>query len=83
MVPKNAHGNVEVPPLVGVVPGGTVHLGYPRIVSTCKRIGVDFGMALVGFEGKGGPCGLCTGTLYFMGVVCKLLCSKSSGVCTT
>lgn len=52
VVPKNDHGNAEVPPLVGCVPIGTVHLPHPRVISVCKRLGVDFAQALVGFEGE-------------------------------
>lgn len=36
VVPKNARGNVECPPLVKALPIGTVHLQYSGIWSICK-----------------------------------------------
>jgi xeroderma pigmentosum group C-complementing protein len=54
IVPKNDRGNVEVPPLVKALPGGTVHLALPLVWQSCKKLGVDYAPALVGFEVQGG-----------------------------
>ena len=54
IVPKNERGNVEVPPLVKELPGGTVHLALPLVWQSCKKLGVDYAPALVGFEVQGG-----------------------------
>ena len=55
IVPKNDRGNVEVPPFAKALPRGTVHLDVPRVFQACKRLGVDYAPALVGFEpGRGG-----------------------------
>lgn len=52
---------------------GTVHLkGMPRITLTCKALGLDYAVAMVGFETRGGmsvPC--------FDGVV---VCEEHAGV---
>jgi xeroderma pigmentosum group C-complementing protein len=50
VVPKNERGNVEVPPLAQALPAGTTHLDFPRVFHACRRLGVDFAPALVGFE---------------------------------
>lgn len=54
IVPKNDYGNVEVPPLCGSVPIGTVHLNYPYLIPVCKKLGIDFARAVVGFERTSG-----------------------------
>ncbi|PSC69590.1 DNA repair complementing XP-C cells-like protein [Micractinium conductrix] len=53
-VPRNAHGNVEVPPFSAVMPAGTVHLNHPYLATVCKKLGVDYAPALTGFEPRSG-----------------------------
>jgi xeroderma pigmentosum group C-complementing protein len=55
IVPKNERGNVEVPPFAKELPAGTTHLDMLHVFAACKRLGVDYAAALVGFEpGRGG-----------------------------
>lgn len=53
-VPKNERGNVEVPPFAAALPIGTVHIQLPNVLSICRKLGIDFAPALVGFEVRGG-----------------------------
>ncbi|KFM24497.1 DNA repair protein complementing XP-C cells-like protein [Auxenochlorella protothecoides] len=58
-VPRNAMGNVEVPPLAHALPLGTVHLDLPSVFAVCQALRVDAAPALAGFEHRGGratPC---------------------------
>ena len=50
IVPKNERGNVEAPPFAKCLPAGTTHIDEPRVFAACRRLGVDFAPALVGFE---------------------------------
>ena len=52
-VPRNAHGNVECPPLAPSLPIGTVHLDLRGAGQCCRQLGVDHAPALVGFERRG------------------------------
>lgn len=53
-VPKNDRGNVEVPPLAAVLPAGTVHIQLPQVAGACRRLGIDYAPALLGFDIRGG-----------------------------
>ena len=53
-VPRNKYGNIECPPFVPALPDGTVHLRLPRIAQVCRDLGVDYAVAMVGFERKQG-----------------------------
>ena len=53
LVPKNARGQVDLWDPTHL-PGGCVHLPYPRIASIARKLGVDHGEAMVGFEVKHG-----------------------------
>jgi xeroderma pigmentosum group C-complementing protein len=53
-VPRNEHGNVEVPPFAKALPVGTVHLRMAGVVAVVRQLGIDFAPALVGFEMQGG-----------------------------
>ena len=53
-VPKNERGNVEAPPFAAALPHGTVHIQLPNIFPICRKLGIDFAPALVGFEVRGG-----------------------------
>ena len=53
-VPRNKYGNIECPPFVPGLPEGTVHLKLPRIAQVCRDLGVDYALAMVGFERKQG-----------------------------
>ena len=53
-MPKNERGNVEAPPFATALPGGTTHVDVPRVFAACRRLGVDFAPALVGFEASRG-----------------------------
>lgn len=52
-VPKNAHGNIDIWN-DSHIPDGCVHLQYPRLAQVCKKLGVDYAGAMVGFERHGG-----------------------------
>ena len=52
-VPKNARGQVDLWDPTHL-PGGCVHLPYPRIASIARKLGVDHGEAMVGFDIKHG-----------------------------
>lgn len=45
-LPFNAHGNIDI---TGGVADGLVHVDLPRLGPTCKRIGVEYGRAVVGW----------------------------------
>lgn len=53
-VPKNDRGNIEAPPFAAELPKGTVHVQLPQIAKICKKIGIDFAPALIGFDIRGG-----------------------------
>lgn len=53
-VPRNERGNVECPPLVAALPGGTVHLVLPAAAAVARTLEIDVAPALVGFEMQGG-----------------------------
>lgn len=53
-VPKNERGNVEVPPFASSLPAGTRHIQLPGIAGICRRLGIDWAHALVGFDIRGG-----------------------------
>lgn len=48
-IPKNAYGNMDcfVP---SMVPQGAVHIPFSSTAKVCKRVGVDFAEACIGFE---------------------------------
>jgi xeroderma pigmentosum group C-complementing protein len=52
-VPKNDHGNVELfhP---DNLPLGTVHIDLPRVSITARKLGIDYAVAMTGFEVRGG-----------------------------
>lgn len=50
IIPKNVYGNVEVPPLAYCLPIGTVHLCHKRLIPICKKLGIDYAPAVVGFD---------------------------------
>eukprot|EP00210_Caulerpa_lentillifera_P007977 g7616.t1 len=50
IVPKNQFGNVEIPPMVKSLPENTTYLTYPNLAPICRKLGIDFAPALVGFE---------------------------------
>lgn len=50
IVPRNDHGNVEVPPFAAAVPVGTVYIDLPRAAAVAAQLEVDAAPALVGFE---------------------------------
>eukprot|EP00892_Ulva_mutabilis_P007435 jgi/Ulvmu1/5063/UM021_0080.1 len=50
IVPRNDHGNVEVPPFAAAVPEGTVYIDLPRAAAAAAALEVDAAPALVGFE---------------------------------
>jgi len=54
VVPTNERGNVEVPPLAKALPAGTVHLKLPALGPLCRKLGISWAPALVGFEPQGG-----------------------------
>ncbi|CAL8469198.1 g8739 [Coccomyxa elongata] len=55
IVPKNERGNVMCPPLAHALPLGTVHLSeMPRVSLVCKALGIDYAVAMTGFETRGG-----------------------------
>lgn len=43
-LPLNAHGNIDI---TGGVPAGLVHVDLPRLGPTCKRLGIEYGRAVV------------------------------------
>ncbi|KAI5309619.1 hypothetical protein KEM55_002805 [Ascosphaera atra] len=49
VIPKNAYGNIDcfVP---SMVPKGATHVPYRGTVRVCKKLGVDYAEAVVGFE---------------------------------
>lgn len=48
-IPKNAYGNMDcfVP---SMIPQGAVHIPFNSTAKVCKRVGVDFAEACIGFE---------------------------------
>ncbi|WIA31781.1 hypothetical protein OEZ86_002653 [Tetradesmus obliquus] len=53
-VPRNEHGNVEVPPFALQLPKGTRHIALPGAAAACRSLGIDYAPALVGFDVQGG-----------------------------
>lgn len=49
VIPKNDYGNIDMF-AEHMCPEGAVHLPYRGIVKVCKRLGIDFAEAVVGFE---------------------------------
>lgn len=54
IVPKDERGQVDCPPFASRLPEGTVHLPLRNLAAVCRRLGVDFAYAMVGFEVRSG-----------------------------
>ncbi|TGJ86205.1 hypothetical protein E0Z10_g2534 [Xylaria hypoxylon] len=49
IIPKNEYGNIDMF-AEHMCPQGAVHVPYRGVVRVCKRLGIDFAEAVVGFE---------------------------------
>ncbi|KXJ95671.1 Rad4 transglutaminase-like domain-domain-containing protein, partial [Microdochium bolleyi] len=49
VIPKNDYGNIDMF-AEHMCPEGAVHIPYRGVVRVCKRMGIDFAEAVVGFE---------------------------------
>jgi xeroderma pigmentosum group C-complementing protein len=51
-IPKDSYGGIEVwgP---HSIPEGTVHIPLPRLANICKKMGIDYAPAMVGYNRQG------------------------------